>query len=225
MVTVGEKWVDVDCRFVFKNYGKATTVRMGFPDIGEGADSTEYGVQSSDAAEKGKKYPPYDGFEFFKSWVDGKPAKITLLKMHPTEAYSWHAKDVKFGANQTRVVHDVYRTYVGGGLTNTGNLAETSYVLYTGASWKGTIGDVDVKVVFKRKTMGSKLRLKAIPNGDSSKAFSHEGWPKEAPGTVMWSGFAKPRIEGKTLHFRAKNLEPTKASDVYVAFDYKHAKG
>jgi len=225
VVTVGEKWADVDCRFVFKNHGPACKVRMGFPDYGEGADDTAYNEKVQAARSKRKQAPPFNGFESFKSWVDGKPAKISLLKMDPETAKSWHAKDVSFGANQTRIVHDVYRAYVGGGATNTGHLSETSYVLHTGASWKDTIGDVDVTVVFNRKAMGSKLAIKPVPDPNGSGAFGYDGWNKEPKGMVMWSGFTKPTIQGSTLRFHGKDLKPTKASDIYVAFEFHRGTG
>src|SRR4028118_808793 len=43
VMTIDEEKVTVDCNFVFKNNGKATQVRMGFPDEGQGEDDPDEG--------------------------------------------------------------------------------------------------------------------------------------------------------------------------------------
>src|SRR4051794_11540766 len=51
-MTVGERRVHVDCRFVFENRGPACSVRMGFPDNGEG------GYDEDDAEDREEHRPP-----------------------------------------------------------------------------------------------------------------------------------------------------------------------
>ena len=110
-------------------------------------------------------------------------------------------------------------------MTNSeGFLSEASYVMHTGASWKGPIGNVEILVTFNRPKMTNPLSLRPVPNPESAGAFGYDGWPKASKGLVMWMGFAKPTISGRTLRFTAHNLEPTEKDDVYVAFQYQAPK-
>jgi len=117
----------VRCEFIFKNEGKATTVKIGFPEQAYGDVSPI--KQSS--------------FVSFKSWVDGKPVKTKFMPSKEEEdagvTYNaWHIKEVPFAAGQTRKVTNEYTATLG--VDSMGGVF-FDYVLRTGKSWKGTIGD------------------------------------------------------------------------------------
>lgn len=111
--------VDVYCKFIFRNEGRATTVRMGFPEDCVYDD---------------------DGFDYFRSRVDAKHVSLRQIKPRSPELYTtddrgWRVKTVRFGAWQTRVVEDWY-----GGPIGHENFLMAMYTLKTGRSWHGPIG-------------------------------------------------------------------------------------
>ncbi|MCE5200498.1 MAG: hypothetical protein ABFD54_14035 [Armatimonadota bacterium] len=126
----------VRCEFVFKNEGKATTVKMGFPEMsaGELAPIPDKNVTALDG---------------YLSWVDGKPVKTRIVpsRNNGDQNYqAWHIKDVSFAAGQTRTIVDSYSGGMGGDVD--GN-RWFNYILKTGASWKGPIGKAAIKVNIK----------------------------------------------------------------------------
>jgi hypothetical protein len=131
-IHLNDKNARVEVLFTFKNHGKATAVTMGFPEEGyNGPERTIHG---------------------FRSWVDGAPVKVKRRKLRPQDEaeMGWRAaylKDVKFGAGQTRKVRVSYTGDYGGDVSGKGNL---SYVLRTGNSWKGPIGQCRVTVDWSR---------------------------------------------------------------------------
>lgn len=123
----------VRCEFVFKNEGKATTVKMGFPEDAGG-----------DALPLAKSH-----FGSFRSWVDGKPAKTTFVLTNKGYApegpgyVGWHVKEVHFAAGQTRKVVEEYTSGLGGDISGSASFA---YILKTGSSWKGKIGEAVITI-------------------------------------------------------------------------------
>jgi hypothetical protein len=90
----------VDCTFVLHNTGKATRVLIGFPESG-GGDIVV----------------PKMGFEYFRSYVDGKRVQVRVQEQRresgPGGYFRWYLKRVRFGAGQTRVIRNVYRAPLG----------------------------------------------------------------------------------------------------------------
>jgi hypothetical protein len=129
-VKITPEYADVDCTFVLHNTGKATRVLIGFPESG-GGDIVV----------------PKMGFEYFRSYVDGKRVQVRVQEQRrdvdPGGYFRWYLKRVRFGAGQTRVIRNVYRAPLGG--ISTGQ-SFFHYVLTTGASWKGKIGRSDIIV-------------------------------------------------------------------------------
>ena len=124
-VKIGPEKIDVACRFIFRNEGKAADVRMGFPE--------DHGGDSS-------------GFVYFRARVDGIPVKVTHVKTKPKDMEDyreWWVKTVHFGAGQTRVVEDFY-----GGRASGDSMGGTYavYVLQTGRAWKGPIGHATIRM-------------------------------------------------------------------------------
>jgi hypothetical protein len=121
---------DVDCTFVLHNTGKATRVLIGFPESG-GGDIVV----------------PKMGFEYFRSYVDGKRVQVRVQEQRRDVDsggyFRWYLKRVRFGAGQTRVIRNVYRAPLGA-ISTGHNFFD--YILTTGASWKGKIGRSDIIV-------------------------------------------------------------------------------
>jgi hypothetical protein len=114
---------EVTARFVFRNEGPETTVLMGFPEKGGGDTSVTW-----------------SNFDYFVSFVDGRRVKVQRFgpKGEIVGDYEiWWVKRVHFRKGQTRIVVNRYR---GGFGYNTSGMQWFTYVLSTGASWKGTIG-------------------------------------------------------------------------------------
>lgn len=133
---VSENRVEVDCVFRFHNQGAAETVLVGFPDR-----SDNFGYS--------------EPMKSFRSWVDGVEVPCdTMADLKGTggQAFAyWWTRRVAFGAGQTRVIHDRYVAKPGSSYDGSHWF---SYILYTGASWAGTIGsaviDVDLRGISPR---------------------------------------------------------------------------
>jgi hypothetical protein len=119
----------VRCEFVFRNEGSATTVQIGFPEVGGGSDEQSFGSTQMIS---------------FRSWVDGVP--ITTRYVRERKGYgdysAWHIKPVHFRAGQTVTVVDEYVT------PYYWQRPEVwfYYILRSGSSWKGKIGKATITV-------------------------------------------------------------------------------
>lgn len=112
-------YVTVNCRFIFRNTGAPTTVKMGFPEDHEGE---------------------FSGFDYFKSKADGKPVPVRHVATRHGEYdpyRDWWVKEVRFDKGQTRIVEDSYAGPLGGA---SNGFQEAIYVLETGRPWRGRIG-------------------------------------------------------------------------------------
>jgi hypothetical protein len=215
-MTVGEEKITTDCRFVFKNDGPAVTVRMGFPDQGRG--------DVAGAEENEPPGTPLRGtFITFKSYVDGKPIATKIVKGENVGDY-WHVKDVRFPANSTVIIRDVYTQIAGTQITGVNTLlGQASYILHTGASWKGNIGSTEVLVTFQRKRPTLPLEPAVLRREVQDKVLYDTDWSKDSH-RVYWRGFAIPTVKGNTLRFYRTNWKPTPRSDIYLAFDNKNLR-
>lgn len=120
----------VRCRFVFRNEGPATIVKMGFPEQAIG----DIGSIKKSA------------YGYFRSWVDGKKANVRFVpsaRTYTTVYRAWHVKAVPFMANQTRIVEDEYSSEYGGDASDN---KWFSYILRSGKNWKGSIGEAVISV-------------------------------------------------------------------------------
>ncbi|MEO5618802.1 MAG: hypothetical protein ABIS67_13625 [Candidatus Eisenbacteria bacterium] len=139
---VGRDLVQVDCEFVMKNEGPADTVLVGFPDGSMG---------------------PYRGggeeheIESFRSWVDG--AEVKCQRAPDADGVnasvgSWWTKRVVFPSGAVRRIRNRYEvppswhpTGPGAeGPNSTAGYRAFRYILWTGASWNGTIGTAEIVV-------------------------------------------------------------------------------
>lgn len=214
-LVIGKDAVSVDCRFTFFNDGPAAEVRMGFPDEGQGGDRDDI---EPDVA---KSRPPKSRLEGFQSYVNGAPVKTTLVRDAKDVGLAWHTKQVVFPARTRVAVRDVYTTTIGGQNTAHGTLLrQASYILRTGASWKGTIGSAEVLVSFQRARPTFPLDPHVIKRDTDKPEFMWRDWTNE-PRRVYWNGFAVPTVidGGRGLRFYRENWKPTDRSDVFLAFD------
>jgi len=121
---------EVACVFFLENAGAATTATIGFPNESGGVGVHELVPFSS-----------------FVSYVDGDTTQITVVPDAERVAYedfnAWYVKTVPFAAGQTRCVRNVYTGTRGD--YSTGHSA-FEYILWTGATWAGTIGVADLVV-------------------------------------------------------------------------------
>ncbi|HVT11588.1 MAG TPA: hypothetical protein VHE55_04925 [Fimbriimonadaceae bacterium] len=205
-ITVHWNRVDADCLFVFANHGRACTVNMGFPDFGLWA--YEF-----------RKKEPHSIFKTYRSYVDGKKVK-TKLVLDKDKIQQWQTKMISFAANGKRTVREVYSTELGGAAVDQGKVwAFASYLVHTGASWKGKIGKATVIVTFDPDT---ELKTPIIMSYGSMIGMKPEDIGKriEIPGGIVVSGLTKPAVQGRTLTFVLKDWKPVMADDLYVGFKY-----
>ncbi len=118
----------VECNFVFENTGPAQTVLMGFPE-------TEAAAAPA----------PGGRLRHFRSWVDGDRVETVWRagSGRDGDRTAWHTKQVHFAAGQTRLVRDTYQAEYGGSVAGDNCFY---YPMYTGASWRGPIGLMQVTV-------------------------------------------------------------------------------
>ena len=221
-VTVGKDKIRYDCTFNFQNKGPATSVKIGFPDRGFGAYETGDQEDAYDAKQKGKKKAPFAALKEFVSYVDGKKVAVKLEGTNKI-AQSWHTKVVKFGANQSHVVRNTFYADMGSGVTNSGgSLKEARYVIHTGRSWKGAIGDAVVEFIFEDPRLETLSPISAIGFGKET-PFASKKLGELPLNAVIYQGFGKMTVKGNRLIFQQKNLKPTAKDDLVIDFGY--AKG
>ena len=184
--------------FVFHNDGPATTALMIFPENGG------FGVVSPSDPEAQKK----THFAYFRSWVDGKPVKVTrqLHDRNIKDGFfytNWWVKKVAFKAGQTVKVRDDYQGEPGKAGAGGPHTSNFLYVLGTGGSWKGPIGAGTVKV--DCKSMVKKYDLKGIVqrNPDSDLDLTLQS------GSFVWT---------------FKNLKPVESEGVKIEWTPKGMK-
>ncbi|MEO6908041.1 MAG: hypothetical protein ABI210_09145 [Abditibacteriaceae bacterium] len=175
-IVVGRYNYKVRVNFVFRNQGKASTVRMGFPESGGGGDMP-------DEAEKYKST-----FLAFSSSVDGKkvPVKRVLLDRGIEDFEAIWVKTVKFSAGQTRQVQVDYTAPIGGA-SGIGYEQLVGYD-FTGGNWAGDVDSSILDIHFQQSgdylmsaELGDKrVAFKPIKNGIR---FSWQHW--QAQGSFL----------------------------------------
>lgn len=140
---VGWQWpVFVRCQFFLKNNGPAVDVYIGFPEIAAAGGDTA----------------AVDRLIGFKSWVDGKPIEVKYMPSSKNKKESnsdyymdykaWYVKKVHFNTGQTHRIVDVYSARLGyenQAASIEGTVSNFVYILKSGASWQGTIGNAVIR--------------------------------------------------------------------------------
>jgi hypothetical protein len=185
--------------FRFRNEGPATRVTMAFP---------ENGYLGGGASAKDLPKARRSNFGYFRTAVDNVPFRARLLKGAPNAdglGYEhWWVKDVPFAKGQTRVVVNEYQ---GGGTWGPpwSNIAGFTYVLRTGASWKGSkIGKTRVVVDARgiRENGPVTLRPGGWRNEKGIYTWERRNFKPEDDISVEWmeGGFADIVIDGASLY-------------------------
>ena len=206
----------VNCRFVFKNEGKDTTVQMGFPENAWGD------VRQAKRSR----------FEYFRTTVDGAPVKSTYQPLPPSEENEytgWHIKTVPFKRGQTRVITVEYASPAG---EISDGSRFCSYTMHTGSSWKGKIGraviSADTGAISRHYTVlsiypkqteirGNKIiwrfaNLEPVSQNDISIRFDLKRPVINGRRLKNWE--APCRIIGDTLFMPARALERLKIAKI-----------
>jgi hypothetical protein len=211
-IHVGTRTIKVDCRFVFVNNGPACTVRMGFPDSVTMAFSNPRKKRGS--------------FLSFKSYVDDKKVTTELVNGEDTSAdvTLWHANDVSFPANGTRIIRDVYCQTPGiAVLSDKGDAVKVfTYFLHTASSWHGNIQRGDIYVTFDKGVLPAPIKVFSTDPLTTSDDDAHSGWwIRAARNTLEYDSCLKaPSVEGQTIHFEFTDLLPTRADDLSLFYNH-----
>jgi hypothetical protein len=128
---VSRERVEVDCVFVLRNEGPADTVLIGFPDGPVEPDDHEPNLAS------------------FRSWVDGVEVKCERVvdagpgaEAEDWRTASWWTKRIAFARGAVRTIKNRYSVSPASfPIDGTGGFR---YSLWTGASWKGSIGSARI---------------------------------------------------------------------------------
>lgn len=205
-IRIGKTEMTADCRFTFKNEGNATSARIGFPDHNSNAE----------AFDKAKSV-----YKSFVSYVDGK--RVPTRFVTTSNPYNWQVKTVRFEKGQTRKVRNVYRVQLGlytlsGSLSGRPPMRHTAdYIVSTGRTWKGNISSTRVIFEFE-KTSTARAPITLAKDNHNDKRYGESSFWAKNRGLVLWSGFAKPRVEGRKVIFERKNWEPKDDDDVSINF-------
>ncbi|MBI2874472.1 MAG: hypothetical protein HYY09_05255, partial [Firmicutes bacterium] len=136
LLTVSPRRTEVEAEFIFWNDGPKTEVLMGFPEPSPDPEREEF----------------RDDFRLhdFRALVDGETAPVTPEPgltagegAGPMDYPLWHTFNVQFPAGRVRKVINTY--WVKNNLWSNGEEA-SGYILVTGASWKGSIGEAEVRL-------------------------------------------------------------------------------
>ncbi len=191
--------MSVRASFDFKNDGKAQTVTMAFP---EGIADAKKRDQSDTIA-----------ITKFHSWVNGKEVSVTRKALGDGTATGNYTavwlKQVSFAARGKRHVVCEYEANYGEGE----GWIQTYYILRSGATWKGNIGDCKMYVDWNdlhdqgppkfESSLYPLFRYSELHTVGFAKPFKdNEKWRNDRP--------LKPRrVDGKSAFLEFKNFEPT----------------
>lgn len=173
-VALDDAGMHVKASFWFKNHGRAQTIQMGFPD------------HMSHANLDPASHEKVGGMKWFKSSVDGTPIKVTrtLVDSDAGEYTSAWVKTVTFSAGQIRRVDVAY--FASHGFTGDGYISD-SYILKTGATWKGPILSGKVAIDWSNLRRYSKPELICGPG-------AHIAYPDATHAVLTFSNL-KPRYD------------------------------
>lgn len=201
-IHVSKHMIKADCSFVFENAGPACTVRMGFPD------------QASMPLHDPRKHIR-GSFLSFSASVDGKKIKSEVIEDNDVENGFgiWHASNVTFGDNESKVVRNIYTVRPGIVPVSEKTYAKSvHYILKTAASWGRPVKRGDIYVTFDRLAIPAALKIVLDKN-------SKEDWNNYSPQNIAWIGNGEPRVEGRTVHYAFTNLTPTEDDDILLLYD------
>lgn len=177
---------EVEAKFILRNEGPATWVTIGFPESGGGTDYTPDGSSH---------------LQDFHSTVDGERVRVSRISGGKEESgYSyWWVKRVHFSKGQTRTI---VNRYTGGeGYDSTGS-HHFSYVLKTGASWRGPIGHA--RIICDISGLKDLHFTSASPDGyrrsGDQLIWDLRNFEPEEDVSVSWfPGYLRVRVNGTSV--------------------------
>ncbi|MFA5033325.1 MAG: DUF4424 family protein, partial [bacterium] len=125
-----KKKILVDCIFTFVNTGETVKgTLLGFPGL-------EYGMHGLSDSK----------LHDFKTWVDGKKVEVNIREemMNEYENRKWYTWKVDFAKGETKTIRNTYWVYPS--MWSAGTHHVISYILETGAGWKGPIGKANITI-------------------------------------------------------------------------------
>ena len=192
LAKIGFRRARVYCRFVFRNEGEGTKIRVGFPD-GNDHDG---------------EYPdmkPKPSLRNFRSAIDGQA--ISTHVMVGKDFPFFHVKTIAFRRHQTRVVEDWYDLPLNGSATGTPgySIHGFSYTMRTGGSWYGLIGRAIVRISWHSPEMRHPKLVPIEKFGDPGES---KAWDRLPRNLVIFTGFSIPRVSRNSVTFGATTLSP-----------------
>jgi hypothetical protein len=198
-IEIGRSRTVVDAHFWFRNDGPSTTTRVGFPD------------QESDPETR-------PVLQNFQSWVAGR--KVATKFVHTPDG-NWHVKTVRFPARSTIHVQSSYVVKTGMGRIGPAPrfASYAHYVLHTGASWKGPIGEVIVNIRFAEDLPRPLLTNDEMdPALNGTDVAEQDRAIRRHRSTVFTSGPSNAKLRPRVITFYRRNLEPTEDDDIHLTF-------
>jgi len=199
-IHVSKDLVTVDCRCTFVNNGPACKIRMGFPE-----------GRSGDGCPR---------FLSYESSINGKEVKTEIVRDNDPYIV-WHANDIEFAAEETKIIRDTYTSIPGWFPARPFPYNCVEYVLNTASSWHGPIRKADIVFMFDKDALPQPLRAVStviLPNGRPD--YQAEIHALATPGTFVYRASKAPKINGQTVRFEFTDLYPSKKDD--IALSYGH---
>ncbi len=215
-VKFGRDHSDVVARFVFRSYKPKEPARqlVGFPDYGaaneeverrdpqnkkgwDGNLNTTGPLRDLHTLVDGKEVESKLDYGFVKisedaGWTPGTPQDGVLM--------AWHTMWVEFPPDKDVVVE---RRYTANNGSMVGGIEMFEYITATGASWRGTIGQMDVDVTLDGWTADDI----AWKTGGKKKQIFESG-PFTSPEKKAWKILSPTHLQ-----FTWKNFEPRTDKD------------
>ena len=215
-VRFGREHSDVVARFVFRSYKPKEPARqlVGFPDFGAAYKEAERRDPDGKAV-----WQPSENvagpLQNLRTLVDGKEVESKLdygfVQITEDQGWkpgtpehgelmAWHTVWVEFPPDRDVVVE---RRYTAENGSMVGDISMFEYITATGASWKGTIGQMDVDITLEGWTADDI----AWKTGGKKKQIFESG-PFTSPDKKAWKILSPTHFQ-----FTWKNFEPRTDKD------------
>lgn len=144
------EYLDVEINYTLRNTGDAVTVRAGFPiqtlgDTVSQKDITDYSIMTQ------SKEIPYTVVKGEKAtWEDDYGLMFPGDEQEEFWVH-WFVSEINFKKGETKIINITYRTFYQKGAGGHSNVTEHdpythTYIMHTGAAWKGPIKEGVVKI-------------------------------------------------------------------------------
>ncbi len=204
----------VTCDYEFTNEGDACKVRLALQDSGTDDWDKEDGDLDKEVL-KGLKIT-----------VDGKDASLSRTVLGEDDDYEshfdtrqWQTFDVDFAKGQSVRVHTSYTAP-----HSVTNLAEHGvpyfcYSLETGATWKGSIGALNIKIDFASDVVNGSIKF--VDQDEALKDLSDkdiEAFWTSHPDTVACLGKDSYEFKDRTVSYSNEDYAPDASEAVMLTF-------